>query len=191
MGYYPAAARAAGVSGNATLDCLQTERDRLTDCRLVSEGPEGLGFGDAALKMATLSKDRLKVSVPSLRKRIAFTFTFNFKPPSIQPDMLTSMGMMSVIKNPDYARKPDPALMRWPSGALRSHVSGRVVVDCVVTKEAKLDPCAILEEQPTGWGFGQAALDFVSTFRMIPMMRDGEPVGGARVRFPVDFVMPK
>jgi len=191
MEYYPIAARAAGVAGTAALDCLETEHARLTDCTLVSESPTGFGFGEAALKLAMLSKDNPRVSDPSLRKRRPLAFTFSLEPPSIQPDMLKWMGVMSVIKNPDYARKPDPALMKWPLAALLKRVSGRVVVDCVVTKEAKLDPCVVLEEQPAGWGFGQAALNFVATFRMTPMTRDGEPVGGAHLRVPVDFLLPK
>lgn len=50
---YPEAARAAGVKkGRGVVDCLLDSTGRLTDCRLVSEEPAGLGFGDAALKMA-------------------------------------------------------------------------------------------------------------------------------------------
>src|SRR5688500_10625948 len=51
--YFPSEALAAGVtSGSTTLACITNGRGDLTDCRVISETPAGLGFGSAALMAA-------------------------------------------------------------------------------------------------------------------------------------------
>lgn len=57
--FYPQAARAARVEGVAWLRCLVIRNDRVRDCTLVGEEPQGYGFGAAALK-----------TVPGLRLRL-------------------------------------------------------------------------------------------------------------------------
>ena len=49
---YPKAALAAGVAGVATIRCVHDDRYRPIRCTLVSEAPEGQGFGAAALAIA-------------------------------------------------------------------------------------------------------------------------------------------
>ena len=50
---YPRAAEDHGVSrGKATLRCKLTDNGYLTACSVVSESPEGFGFGAAALRLA-------------------------------------------------------------------------------------------------------------------------------------------
>jgi TonB family protein len=77
--------------------------------------------------------------------------------------------------------------MEWPPAAYRAHINGSAVLDCIVTKDGKLKPCVVVQEKPAGWGFAQAAVDFASTFRMKPKLRDGVPVGGAHIRLPINF----
>jgi protein TonB len=50
--YYPEAAQKLGVEGDVTLDCQATPAGRLEDCKLLSETPQGYGFGDTALQLA-------------------------------------------------------------------------------------------------------------------------------------------
>lgn len=57
--YYPQAARAARVEGVAWLRCLVIRNDRVRNCTLVGEEPQGYGFGAAALR-----------TVPGLRLRL-------------------------------------------------------------------------------------------------------------------------
>lgn len=47
---YPPAARKARIEGAAYLRCFVLRRDRVRDCTLVREEPQGHGFGEAALK---------------------------------------------------------------------------------------------------------------------------------------------
>lgn len=52
-GLYPAKAKAAGIKvGRASLKCVIGQRGELADCSVVKEDPPGLGFGEAALKIA-------------------------------------------------------------------------------------------------------------------------------------------
>jgi len=46
------------VPGKAIMDCLVQTSGTLGDCKLVSETPEGYGFGDKALEMSVLLKMR-------------------------------------------------------------------------------------------------------------------------------------
>lgn len=52
--YYPEQALRLGVVGRAMLNCRSNADGTLSDCLLVSEFPEGYGFGAAALKMASV-----------------------------------------------------------------------------------------------------------------------------------------
>lgn len=48
--HYPPAALEAGVEGVAWLKCFVLRRDRVRDCQLLDESPQGYKFGEAALK---------------------------------------------------------------------------------------------------------------------------------------------
>lgn len=48
----PPAARAARRAGRSSVNCVIRSDTRLEDCRIVSETPPGLGFGEAALRIA-------------------------------------------------------------------------------------------------------------------------------------------
>src|SRR6202020_2475913 len=50
--YYPAAAVASGVEGDAVIQCTLTVSGRLRACTGISEDPAGVYFGAAALTMA-------------------------------------------------------------------------------------------------------------------------------------------
>jgi hypothetical protein len=49
---YPAAAEAARLAGEVRMRCAMTALLQLSDCRVLSETPEGYGFAAAALSMA-------------------------------------------------------------------------------------------------------------------------------------------
>jgi TonB family protein len=55
---YPKAAAAQNVEGRATIACKVTAQGTLADCAVTEESPAGQGFGEAALKLATLFKMR-------------------------------------------------------------------------------------------------------------------------------------
>ena len=49
---YPAAAQALGLDGRARITCDVDRLGRLEKCRVDAEGPPGLGFGEASLRIA-------------------------------------------------------------------------------------------------------------------------------------------
>ncbi|QBX37765.1 energy transducer TonB [Brevundimonas sp. S30B] len=55
---HPPAALRAGRSGRAAMSCIIGLDERLSDCRIVSETPEGQGFGPAALTLAPAFRAR-------------------------------------------------------------------------------------------------------------------------------------
>lgn len=57
---FPAAARAKNVGGVVQMNCLAQTDGTLSGCKIVSECPVGLGFGDATLKVAPYFKMRPK-----------------------------------------------------------------------------------------------------------------------------------
>ena len=74
----------------------------------------------------------------------------------------------------------------YPSRALDQGRSGRVVLDCVANARGALD-CSVVEESPTGWGFGDAALRIARQSRIAPRAEDGSSVAGRHVRLPLSF----
>jgi protein TonB len=51
---YPKRAAREKVQGRVVLRCQVTKAGALTECRVLSETPEGYGFGDAALKLSKM-----------------------------------------------------------------------------------------------------------------------------------------
>ena len=95
----------------------------------------------------------------------------------------------SVITNPDWLRKPseDDLNKNYPDRAQRMEKTGRVSLNCQVKDDGTLENCSIGNENPTGYGFGEAAMKMVNLFKMRPQMKDGAPVGGAKVTIPIVF----
>lgn len=95
---------------------------------------------------------------------------------------------------PDWIKKPtmEDIMSVWPTEALRTGRGGRAVIGCKVSAEGTLYDCAVVEERPSGAGFGPAALVLSQQLHMRPAMKDGKPVRGAVVRIPITFPdMPK
>ena len=54
--YYPDRASRLGATGLVSISCAVTEAGATTDCRVVSETPDDMGFGAAALKLSKYFK---------------------------------------------------------------------------------------------------------------------------------------
>jgi protein TonB len=81
-------------------------------------------------------------------------------------------------------------MSQYPRDALAQGVSGRTVVECEIIANGLLDHCRVLEEDPPGYGFGDAAIQlaFDHHVRADPEGRYGV---GRRVSVPIDFVLPR
>jgi TonB family protein len=188
LAYYPAAARAAGVEGQAVIACTHNAHLALQACTLVSETPAGQGFGQAALAMAAKSPDNPKLNLTdeAAKPPEQLTIVFSQRPPTISPDV-TRMG--HTLSKPSIVIKPTNAQIQaaYPERALANQIEGGAAIDCIVDQNGKLERCEVAGEFPSGFGFGQAALDIAGDFLMKPRLLDGDPVGGAPVRVGVRF----
>jgi TonB family protein len=188
LAVYPAAARAAGIEGSATLTCTRNAHMALTGCVVAAETPAGQGFGQAALALAALSPDNpsLDVRNPHLVAPQSVTVAFRLHPPSVDPDL---SQMAHIITNPSVLRAPTPEDLwaYYPAAAYRALVSGHVTLQCDASADGRLAGCAVTEETPRGRHFGDAALKLAKLYSVSPMKRDGVPIEGAKVQAPVDF----
>lgn len=98
-------------------------------------------------------------------------------------------GMEVITGRPIWLRRPTADELRryYPDRALRREKEGVVSLACIVRTDGAL-ACAVDEESPAGWGFGQAALQISQAYRMQPATRDGRPVE-ARYTLRVPFTL--
>lgn len=112
-----------------------------------------------------------------------------------RPDERQTSGLPveGVITRPDWARLPtgEDVAKFYPSFAESFGISGRATIDCVVAPAGTLKDCVGVNETPTGFGFGDAAIGMSSVFLMKPQTLDGQAVGGGHVRIPIAFRIPE
>ena len=194
LGYYPPAARAAGVSGEATLGCGRDAHGALINCTLTSKSPPGYGFGAAALALAAASVGDPVGHYGEGAAHLALPTTFHFTadPPAITPDVFSPrFGVPTIITRPQWARVSSSINFAkfYPRAAARARIRGHVDLACVVELDGTAD-CQVSAEDPPGLGFGDAALKISRLFRFIPMQRDGVPVAGGQINIPIAFTPP-
>ena len=175
---YPPEAAKNGVRGSATVNCRVQSDGRLDDCTVVTETPNGQGFGAAVVSLAKQS--RLK---PAFVTKHGVGSTVQL-PKSFGPSDLFDA-------KPDWLKKPtaDQLHAVWPTKAMKSGLSGEAIISCKVTTAGALEACKVRSEKPEGAGFGDAALLLAPSFRMKPAMRDGQPTVSS-VAIPITFSNP-
>jgi protein TonB len=94
----------------------------------------------------------------------------------------------SVITNPTWLRRPNGRDYEryYPARALERGQGGRVILDCVVAADGRIN-CAVASEDPPGWSFGEAAVRISRSFQMSPRLENGAATEGGRVRVPIVF----
>jgi len=112
--------------------------------------------------------------------------TPTFDPVAIDPP--PAPPTPSVITNPQWVERPSGRDFEryYPNRALERGQEGSVTLSCVVAADGRI-ACTVSREDPTGWGFGEAALRISRHFRMAPATRDGVPTSGGRVNVPIRF----
>ncbi|MGR4864243.1 TonB family protein [Caulobacter sp. LARHSG274] len=169
--FYPAAAKAKGLEGQATVGCLEHD-DAVWACRLTLEAPEGEGFGAAALALVK----RYEASAPTADDRRFARFEslrIVFKPREVKA--VRAAGTDYVL--PERIEEPsaDALYDAWPRVARFSGVEGSVNLWCTVTLEGRLTSCTVSKENGLGHGFGEAALKVTPLFRFAPARKNGVP----------------
>jgi protein TonB len=114
----------------------------------------------------------------------------NVAPPVIvpgPPPAPRDPNLPTVIVNPSWARQPT---VDYPTVAIANAVSaGRVVLRCTANPNGSLSNCIVIEEDPEGQGFAQAAISGARRARLSPRTIDGAAVG-ATVQFTIHFRAP-
>ena len=97
-----------------------------------------------------------------------------------------------VIHNADWEEIPSGRAFRafYPKAARKGRIEGRATVLCRVTARGALTQCKTVEEAPSGWGFGDAALRLAPKFRMKPETPSGQSVAGGSITIPMVFKIP-
>ncbi len=187
MAYYPAKARAAGIEGKAVLKCGLSDRARLENCSLMSEQPASYGFGAAALALSQLSQDNPDVPARPRPNGQEVTFKFTLKPPGISPNTLVPTHFRT---DPAWTRRPSGSefYAAYPRRAKVREIGGHSTIHCIVTADAEMSACSVIDESPPGYNFGAAALSLSKLFRMILPVLDGEMQAGSQVQIPMTWV---
>jgi hypothetical protein len=159
--------------------CEVAEGPRLTNCRVVS--PRAL---DEA-KQATLAQ--MEEHAPSCalrRERVGSGFERDLW----ISDTLAAWERLATLNfGPDWAERPDASIFKrvYPSGT--GGRGGRVVLHCTVTLSGEPGDCAVISEEPRGFGFGDAALKASRYFCWRPQVINGQPVGTGTMDVPMSF----
>jgi TonB family protein len=75
----------------------------------------------------------------------------------------------------------------YPFVAREQGITGHVIVEFTVDAEGRVRDPVVIEEQPEGRGFADAALEAVRRFRYVPRLVDGEFVSVPGVRNRIQF----
>jgi TonB family protein len=81
-------------------------------------------------------------------------------------------------------------MREYPPDALAQRITGRATVECEVTANGMLDQCLVMDEEPIGHGFGDAAIRVAFEHYARPDA-EGRYRVGRRVRVPIDFTLPR
>jgi TonB family protein len=181
LGAWPAEALAKHIEGKVQLNCAVTTAGQADDCKVVSETPAGLGFGSAALLLTpTFLFNPARDATGPIVSRVNIPINFN----------------MAAAETPDPPFKTPPSWLRkptasqlfdaWPAVANAKRIEGRAELNCRVNVEGLAEDCKVVSEEPSGFGFGNAALLLAPTLLFNPARNDSGPVP-SHVNIPINF----
>lgn len=78
--------------------------------------------------------------------------------------------------DPVWAKPPQPTASDYPQDALDAGVSGFATVTRTAEPSGRVSGCMVIAENPSQYGFGEAAIDIVSRGRLRPFSSEFEPV---------------
>lgn len=187
---YPTAALKTGKDGRAVIGCIVTVEGFLADCKVVSESPEGMGFGGAALQLSPQFRlsPRLvdgkpvasRVSIPVVWKNMKVLKGADRGP-----------GRVRVVLDPPWTATPTAQDMKeaWPKKSTEKAATASVRCRLTVKGDVKL--CRIISESPKGRGFGRAAAKLAEQkFTVRINVEEGEKFGDYSVDIPFRFRNP-
>jgi len=182
--YYPATAGPDG--GVARIRCVVASTGRLENCTVLSEAPEGQGFGAAALSMSPIFHMQLKTvdGTPVGGAVVIIPIRFAGGAPLSQP-----VAQIQVANSLAWSAAPTAGELAdaFPKGAIGHAAKAHVVLRCAVGNDGGVHSCDTMTEQPTGMGFGHAAHELSKRFRLYDDPGYAKQTKGFYVDIPFDF----
>jgi TonB family protein len=181
---YPTKARDAKQEGRVSMRCKVETTGALANCAVTEETPAGFEFGDQSLKLAPLFRLGPGPFPENGRTTVPLNWSVSGSSPAASPPV-------PPVQGPNWIRKPtgrDYAEL-YPERAVRTSKDGRVKLRCTVTAAGLLTGCAVVEEIPAGYGFGDASIKAAERFAMSLTLPDGRSTAGATVTIPLDWVL--
>lgn len=153
---YPSSLADRSISGRAKLTCRIGLDGRARDCQVVQEGPWGLGFGEAAIRLAERSLFYPQKVNGKPVDGGEMTVAFQFASPS--------PGARYVIYQPVFSRAPSFAEMSaaWPTGM--DGDDGLAALRCSLRANGELAACDVVRQ--SNGGFGKAAKGLIDRFQL-------------------------
>ncbi|MBK1975636.1 MULTISPECIES: TonB family protein [Brevundimonas] len=176
---FPEAALQAGASGAAVIACDAASDGAPVDCEVLSEDPQGMGFGQAALGIVQRGRVASVAGVDgaaAASRRFAVRVPFNL---DAEPTQASAQAPINVEAR--WLTPPRPTASDYPQRAVDRGLSGGAAVRCEVALSGKPTNCAVVAEVPPGSGFGEAAVKIVRRGRLNPATIRPEEVGSAFV----------
>lgn len=180
---YPAKARAQSAGGFVTLNCRVGTDGKLGSCDEIREEPKGLGFSKAAKSLISGFEAPTKDSKGEVLGRYRTSVSFTFAAEALASDH-------PLIGKPKWTQLPsfnDVSSVLPPAAKAAGIYKARVVLNCGVHAQGGVGTCSVASEEPTGLGYGAAALSLAPFFRLALWTDEGLPTVGGSVRIPVRF----
>ncbi len=181
----PANDAAIRGGGSVLLRCIVTVQGALRACLVDEEDPEGMGWGAAALALA-----------PQLVMRPGTTGGQPVEsetriPIRWQGCVWCEANGSAVLGNVRWSAAPTYAQMQavFPERARAAHVGGRVSVECAFERDGTVSHCSTVRVEPSGMGFGEAAMSLARHFRTEPpaALPGGRRFAGSHVVLTFNF----
>lgn len=182
--YYPDEAIDRSVSGRVVLVCLTRLDTRVEGCEVVEEAPIGMGFGDAALRMAK-AEFRLKPATENGKPVAGSSVRLPLNWIAPMPNARAVIFKAIWAEAPSYA----DVEAAWPAEA-GDLAEGRAVLRCRVKADGSLANCGIAGQTPKGAPFGAAARALVDKFRLRMTPEEAEKLTTADVAISFHFFNP-
>lgn len=188
----PPAAMARGVSGAVLLQCVANERDRLEQCHVLFESPEGLGFGAAALRLSNVFRIAPHAAVSASRSatvKVPIEWRLGGK-------MYASEAFL--VAEPRWSSAPSFADVEAAYLASADGAIGTIALRCRVNNAGHIGLCFNRDlttrdgatKSPV-WRLTKVADDLTDKFQMI-LNATGLPAGaGLQTDVTFHFVDPK